>query len=145
MSQYFSKVYRGFLIQQTDKGWVVPQLPNWSNGPVNQGPFSTYQIACHVLDRCLDNESSKSQSTSATVTSSAKKTETVQSTPIQESHNESSDSGSGSIFDVEIWSYIFVIALFFALADFFHFSQHPIRFFVDCAVLVWAVRGLAGK
>ena len=55
MSQYFSRIYRGFLIEQTDKGWNVPQLPNWSNGPVAQGPYATYQIACHVLDRVLDS------------------------------------------------------------------------------------------
>ena len=54
MSQYFSRIYRGFLIEQTASGWIVPQLPTWSNGPVNQGPYGTYQIACHVLDRVLD-------------------------------------------------------------------------------------------
>jgi hypothetical protein len=55
-NQYFSKSYRGFLVQQTDKGWVVPQLPNWSNGPVSQGPFSTPGIAEHVIDRVLDKK-----------------------------------------------------------------------------------------
>ena len=54
MSVYMSKVYRGFLMQQTEKGWVVPQLPNWHFGPVNQGPFSTYAIAEHVIDRILE-------------------------------------------------------------------------------------------
>jgi hypothetical protein len=54
MSQYFSKVYRGFLVEQTATGWVVPQLPNWKNGPVPQGPFSTYGIACHIIDRILE-------------------------------------------------------------------------------------------
>lgn len=61
MSQYFSKVYRGFLIEQTDRGWVIPQLPSWSNGPVSQGPYSTYQIACGVLDRVLDNSQRETQ------------------------------------------------------------------------------------
>lgn len=61
MSQYFSKIYRGFLVEQTDRGWVVPQLPNWSNGPVSQGPYSTYGIACHVLDRVLDNSQRETQ------------------------------------------------------------------------------------
>lgn len=56
MSQYYSRTYRGFLIEQTARGWVVPQLPNWSNGPVSQGPFSTYGIAEHVIDRVLDND-----------------------------------------------------------------------------------------
>lgn len=55
-SQYFSKIYRGFLVEQTDKGWVVPQMPSWSRGPVSQGPYGTYQIACHVLDRVLDEQ-----------------------------------------------------------------------------------------
>lgn len=54
--QYFSKIYRGFLVQQTSTGWVVPQLPTWSKGPVSQGPYSTYQIACHVLDRVLEEQ-----------------------------------------------------------------------------------------
>lgn len=53
--KYFSKVYRGFLIQQTDKGYIVPMLPNWSKGPVPQGPFSTFGIAEHVIDRVLNN------------------------------------------------------------------------------------------
>lgn len=53
-SQFYSKIYRGFLIEQTAHGWIVPQLPTWSNGPVPQGPFGTYPIACHVLDRVLD-------------------------------------------------------------------------------------------
>ena len=54
--RYFSRTYRGFLIQQTDRGWIVPMLPNWSNGPVSQGPFSTFGIAEHVIDRVLDND-----------------------------------------------------------------------------------------
>lgn len=54
--QYFSKIYRGFLVQQTSNGWEVPQLPTWSKGPVSQGPYSTYQIACHVLDRVLEEQ-----------------------------------------------------------------------------------------
>jgi hypothetical protein len=53
--KYFSKVYRGFLIQQTSKGYVVPMLPNWSKGPVPQGPFSTFGIAEHIIDRVLNN------------------------------------------------------------------------------------------
>ena len=57
--KYFSRYYKGFLIQQTDKGWVVPMLPNWSNGPVSQGPFSTYGIAEHVIDRVVENGSKK--------------------------------------------------------------------------------------
>jgi hypothetical protein len=56
MDRYFSKIYRNFLILQTDRGWVIPQLPNWSNGPVSQGPYSTYQIACHIIDRVLEEQ-----------------------------------------------------------------------------------------
>lgn len=53
----YSKTYRGFLIQQNEQGrWIVPMLPTWSNGPVSQGPFSTYGIAEHVIDRVLDKK-----------------------------------------------------------------------------------------
>lgn len=55
MEKYFSQVHRGFLVEQTDRGWIIPQLPNWNKGPVSPGPFSTYQIACHVIDKILDN------------------------------------------------------------------------------------------
>ena len=56
MSKYFSQIHRGFLVEQTDRGWVVPQLPNWDKGPVSPGPFSTFQIACHVIDSILDKK-----------------------------------------------------------------------------------------
>lgn len=52
----FSIVYKGFLIQQTDKGWDVPQMPNWANfGPVSQPPYSTRFIAQHVIDLVLNH------------------------------------------------------------------------------------------
>lgn len=51
---YFSKFYRGFTVQQTDHGWVILNFPNRASyGPVNQGPFGTYQIACMQIDRLL--------------------------------------------------------------------------------------------
>lgn len=54
---HFSRMYRGFLITQDHQGrWVVPMLPNWSKGPVTQGPYSTYAIAEHVIDRVLDQK-----------------------------------------------------------------------------------------
>ena len=54
---YFSKFYRGFTVQQTDHGWVILNFPSWATyGPVNQGPFSTYQIACHQVDRLLSSQ-----------------------------------------------------------------------------------------
>lgn len=56
-NRYFSKFYRGFTIQQTDDGWVILNLPSWASyGPVNQGPFGTYQIACHQVDRLLNSQ-----------------------------------------------------------------------------------------
>lgn len=51
---YYSKVYRGFLVQQTELGWIVPLMPDWSNGPVSPGPYSTFQIACNVINRILE-------------------------------------------------------------------------------------------
>ena len=56
MDRYFSKMYRGLLVSQTDRGWVIPQLPSWSNGPVSPGPYATYQIACHLIDRVLEEQ-----------------------------------------------------------------------------------------
>lgn len=53
----YSFVYRGFLIEQTNSGWVVPQMPN--RGPFgiqNQGPFSTRFIAQHNIDLLLDTK-----------------------------------------------------------------------------------------
>lgn len=53
----FSVVYRGFLISQDSNGkWSVPMLPNWSNGPVSQGPYSTRKIAEHVIDTVLNKQ-----------------------------------------------------------------------------------------
>jgi hypothetical protein len=74
--QYFSKIYRGFLVQQTSTGWVVPQLPTWSKGPVSQGPYSTYQIACHVLDRVLEEQDRGLSSQSNASKPSTKEVET---------------------------------------------------------------------
>jgi hypothetical protein len=51
---YMSFVHKGFLIQQTSKGWVVPQLPNRTKaGVVSPGPYSTKDIAERVIDRVL--------------------------------------------------------------------------------------------
>ena len=56
-NRYFSKLYRGFTIQQTDQGWIILNFPSWASyGPVNQGPFGTYHIACHQVDRLLNSQ-----------------------------------------------------------------------------------------
>ena len=53
-SRYFSKFYRGFTVQQTEQGWVILNFPNWASyGPVNQGPFGTFQLAYYQIDRLL--------------------------------------------------------------------------------------------
>ena len=124
MSQYYSKIYRGFLIQQTDRGWVVPQLPNWSNGPVNQGPFSTYQIACHVLDRCLDNEQSKVQSTEQ---------KQEQSSNIQSNYDDQDPV-------TQLITVIFLFAAFFAYISFDRFFEHPIRAIIAGAIALFVGR-----
>lgn len=55
--RYFSKFYRGFTVQQTDHGWVILNFPNWATyGPVNQGPFGTFNIACMQVDRLLASQ-----------------------------------------------------------------------------------------
>lgn len=126
MSQYFSKVYRGFLIEQTDRGWVVPQLPNWSNGPVSQGPYSTYQIACHVLDRVLDNSQRETQ-----------KSERKEDRPTQ---SFSSPVETGPVeylsiskqFTLYLIAYpltaIFALSTFFTFLSVFHITRNPMIF-----------------
>jgi hypothetical protein len=55
--RYFSKFYRGFTVQQVENGWVILNFPNWASyGPVNQGPFGTYQLACYQIDRLLNSQ-----------------------------------------------------------------------------------------
>lgn len=53
-SHFFSRFYRGFTCQQTERGWIILNWPNRApSGPLNQGPFGTYEIACHQIDRLL--------------------------------------------------------------------------------------------
>nr|QMP83800.1 MAG: hypothetical protein [Caudoviricetes sp.] len=125
MSQYYSKVYRGFLIQQTDKGWIVPQLPNWSNGPVNQGPYSTYQIACHVLDRCLDTVQEP-------VKPISNNEPEIINTPIESTEEGLSFLGAIAVLAI-------VIASFYAFFDLLTFRVHWYRFFIDIGIIIWSV------
>jgi hypothetical protein len=56
-ARYFSKFHRGFTVQQVENGWVILNFPNWASyGPVNQGPFGTYQLACYQIDRLLNSQ-----------------------------------------------------------------------------------------
>lgn len=96
--RYFSRTYRGFLLQQTDRGWIVPQLPNWSNGPVPQGPFSTYGIAEHVIDRVLDNDIRQQE-----MKNPPRKREVVQEPVYNYSSSESSSSFFGSLISGIGW------------------------------------------
>lgn len=118
MSQYFSRTYRGLLIQQTDQGWVVPQLPNWSKGPVSQGPYSTYAIAEHVIDRVLDTSEREN---------SYKKTQSSTYTPVESNSDEdieynTSDSTPFSSF---LFKYFVVIpvSLFIIIIGFFAYKD----------------------
>ena len=53
---YFSRYYKGFLLQQTDKGWVIVNAPTRTPaGPLSPGPYSTYGIAEHVVDRIIQD------------------------------------------------------------------------------------------
>lgn len=55
-NQFFSKFYNGFLVQQTNEGWVIPLLPERTQGArLSPGPYSTYQIACNVINRVLED------------------------------------------------------------------------------------------
>ncbi len=125
MSQYYSKMYRGFLVQQTDRGWVVPQMPSWSNGPVSQGPYSTYQIACHVLDRCIDNQESKTSSRSESPRR------------IQSSVDESESLSNLTLDGFK--PYIVIYGGFFAFMDLLS-HEHPIRFLITSTIIIWAYR-----
>lgn len=54
--QFYSKFYKGFLVQQTDRGWIIPLLPERTQGGlISPGPYSTYQIACNVVNRVVDD------------------------------------------------------------------------------------------
>lgn len=53
---YFSRYYKGFLLKQTDKGWVIVNAPTRTPaGPLSPGPYSTYGIAEHVVDRIIQD------------------------------------------------------------------------------------------
>jgi hypothetical protein len=53
---YLSEYNKTFLIQQTDRGWIVVNLPSRTKfGPVSPGPFSTPGIAKHVIDRVVED------------------------------------------------------------------------------------------
>lgn len=52
----FSRVYRGWTLRQTDRGWIIVNAPNRDKaGPISPGPYGTYAIAEHVVDRIVDN------------------------------------------------------------------------------------------
>lgn len=53
---HFSRVYNGFTLQQTDRGWIILNAPNRDRaGPISAGPYATYAIAERVVDRIIDN------------------------------------------------------------------------------------------
>ena len=64
---YFSRVYRGFTLQQVERGWEIINAPTWGrSGPISPGPYATVGIAEHVVDQILqssygpnDNERNK--------------------------------------------------------------------------------------
>ena len=55
MSANLSKVYKGFVIQQTTDGqWVIQNFPTWTNvGAISPGPHSSWTVATHQVDRLL--------------------------------------------------------------------------------------------
>lgn len=66
---YFSRVYRGYTIQQCSTGWNIVNAPTWTrSGPLSPGPYSTVGIAEHVIDQIMDssygpNDNPKNQPT----------------------------------------------------------------------------------
>lgn len=56
MSKYYSVYYRGFLIEQTEKGWQIALLPIRSDrNVISRPPYSTVQIAKHIVDRLIED------------------------------------------------------------------------------------------
>lgn len=55
--RYFSRYYRGFLLEQTDKGWMIHLQPTrTASGVISPGPYGTMWIARHVVDQIIDEE-----------------------------------------------------------------------------------------
>lgn len=55
--RYFSRYYRGFLLEQTDKGWIIHLQPTrTASGVISPGPYGTMWIARHVVDQIIDEE-----------------------------------------------------------------------------------------
>lgn len=53
----FSIYYKGFLIQQTETGWIIVNFPTWASfGPTSPGPYATEGIAKHQIDRLLQSQ-----------------------------------------------------------------------------------------
>ncbi|QXP84740.1 hypothetical protein [Methylococcus sp. Mc7] len=53
----FSIYYKGFVIQQTETGWIIVNFPTWAPyGPTSPGPYSTEGIAKHQIDRLLESQ-----------------------------------------------------------------------------------------
>lgn len=53
-NRHFSRFYKGFLVHQTDVGWYIHNFPDWCKlGPMQCGPFVTYDIAYNTIDRLL--------------------------------------------------------------------------------------------
>jgi len=57
-TKYYSVYYKGFKIQQEDRGWTIINCPDWSNGPIIAGPHSTPNICKNVIDRIIRNSGS---------------------------------------------------------------------------------------
>lgn len=56
-SQYFSKFYRGYVIEQDQNyNWYIKNFPNWVNfGFISAGPWPNFGVACHQVNRLLEH------------------------------------------------------------------------------------------
>ena len=50
----FSYVYKGFCIQQTEKGWIILCAPSFGNkGPIPPPPYETQWICENIINNYI--------------------------------------------------------------------------------------------
>lgn len=51
----FSKVYRGYIIEDVDGQWYIRNAPTWTNmNGFNPGPHGGWSIATHQVDKLVE-------------------------------------------------------------------------------------------
>jgi hypothetical protein len=88
-SPYFSKYYKGFLLQDGPRGVTIVNAPNWvSSGSLTPGPYSGFIVAENVVDRMILHDPQ------ANIAKSRLKSESVQDyQPVYNSNIEAEHPG----------------------------------------------------